>query len=223
MDAQSPSAHSSGRSLTRIARESDMVVCGEADDLAEALRLTAATKPDAAVIDVDLKSGSGIDLIELLKARHDSLAIVVWSMYSEDLYAERALRAGAQAYVNKQAATATIIEALRHVLQGKVYLSKGMTDKLLQWHVGRSARQSTQVPLDVLSNREADVLRLIGQGTKTASIAKKLSLSVKTVETYRDRIRHKLNLNDGAELTRYTTLWALSTAPAGRLERGTPM
>ncbi len=189
----------------RIAGEADLEVCGEATDLAEALEVAAAADPDVAVIDLALKSTNGIDLIKRLRERHKTLLMVVWSMYREDLYAERALRAGARGYIGKGQATGTIIEAIRHVLGGKIYLSPAMTDKLLQGHVGPPPRESSHSPVDLLSDRELDVFRLIGQGVKTADIAGQLHLSVKTVETYRDRIRQKLNLKDATGLAHFAT------------------
>jgi DNA-binding NarL/FixJ family response regulator len=193
----------------RIARERDMTVCAEAGDLAEAIELVTTSDPDVAVIDVALKSGSGIDLIKRLRERDAKLQMIVWSMYGEDLYARRALKAGARGYITKEQATSEIIDAVRHVLQGKVYLSPAMTEKLLQQHVGSSGKASTRAAVESLSDRELDVFRLIGDGVKTAEIASQLHLSVKTVETYRDRIRAKLNLNDGAELIRAAVMWML--------------
>jgi DNA-binding NarL/FixJ family response regulator len=193
----------------RIAAQPDLEVCGEAADASEALRLAAATDPDAAVIDIGLKEGNGIDLIKRLKARNRKLRAIIWSMYSEDLYAERALRAGAMGYINKEQATSKIIEAIRQVLLGKVYLSAAMTEKLLMRTVGPAGQDAGCSPTDTLSDRELDVFRLIGQGRKTQEIAAQLHLSVKTVETYRDRIRKKLDLNDGTELARCAIQWVL--------------
>jgi DNA-binding NarL/FixJ family response regulator len=190
----------------RIATQPDLQVCGEAADVAEALRLADAAAPDVAVIDVALKAGDGIDLIKRLKARRPELRTIVWSMYGEDLYAERALRAGALGYITKEQATGQIIDAIRQVLDGKVYLSAAMTEKLLKRAVGPDAGRS---PIDRLSDRELDVFRLIGQGRKTQEIAERLHLSVKTVETYRDRIRQKLDLGDGAALARAAVQWTL--------------
>jgi DNA-binding NarL/FixJ family response regulator len=130
-------------------------------------------------------------------------------MYGEDLYAERALRAGAMGYINKEQATGKIIEAIRQVLAGKVYLSAAMTEKLLQRAIVQAGHDSSRSPIETLSDRELDVFRLIGQGLKTQAIAAQLHLSVKTVETYRDRIREKLALGDGAELTRCAVQWVL--------------
>ncbi len=128
-------------------------------------------------------------------------------MHPESLYAERALRAGALGYVNKDQATDTIIGAIRRVLDGKVYLSEALAERLLHRAVGGAALPRS--PLDALADRELDVFRLIDEGVKTGEIAERLHLSVKTVETYRDRIRQKLDLSDGAELGRYAFQWVL--------------
>jgi DNA-binding NarL/FixJ family response regulator len=135
--------------------------------------------------------------------------MLVWSMHTESLYAERALRAGARGYITKELATDQIVEAIRQVLAGKVYLSPAMTQKLLKRAVREDAEGFDGSPVDVLSDRELEVLRLIGQGRKAADIAEHLHLSIKTIETYRDRIRHKLDLSDGMELVRFAAQWVL--------------
>src|SRR5579871_6079740 len=122
----------------RIGRQPDLEVCGEAADLGEALRLVADTEPDLAVVDISLKSGNGIDLIKRIKDRNDRVRMLVWSMHSESLYAERALRAGALGYINKDQATDKIVEAIRRVLDGKVWLSETVAERLLQQSVGAS-------------------------------------------------------------------------------------
>jgi DNA-binding NarL/FixJ family response regulator len=193
----------------RIGRQADLEVCGEAADMSEALRLLVETQPDVAVVDISLKTGNGIDLIKRIKDRNDHVRILVWSMHSEALYAERALRAGALGYVNKDQATNRIVEAIRRVLEGKVYLSEVMAERMLQRAVGGAREEVARSPLDVLADRELEVFRLIGEGVKTADIAERLHLSVKTVETYRDRIRQKLDLSDGTKLARYATQWVL--------------
>jgi DNA-binding NarL/FixJ family response regulator len=193
----------------RIAAQPDLEVCGEAADANEALRLAAATEPDVAVIDIALKAGNGIDLIKRLRARNDKFRAIVWSMYGEDYYAERALRAGAMGYINKEQATGKIIEAIRQVLDGKMYLSEAMSEKLLKRSIGHAGPESGRSPIDTLSDRELEVFRLIGQGRKTQEVADQLHLSVRTVETYRDRIREKLGLKDGTELTRCAVQWVL--------------
>ena len=193
----------------RIGRQPDLEVCGEAADMSEALRLVADTQPDVAVVDISLKTGCGIDLIKRIKDRNDTVRMLVWSTHSESLYAERALRAGALGYINKDQATDKIVEAIRRVLEGKVYLSDAMTETMLHRTVGEGRKEVTRSPLDALANRELEVFRLIGQGVKTAEIAERLHLSVKTIETYRDRIREKLDLSDGTELAHYATKWML--------------
>ncbi len=193
----------------RIGQVSDMIVCGEAADTAEALKLIGETEPQLAVIDIALQTGNGIDLIKRIKSRDDRVRILVWSMYTEGLYAERAIRAGALGYITKAEATEQIVEALRQVLAGRIYLSPAMTDRLLKRTVGDLSKLAARSSLDALSDRELEVLRFIGYGRKTTEIAELLHLSAKTIETYRDRIREKLDLNDGTALARYATQWVL--------------
>jgi DNA-binding NarL/FixJ family response regulator len=193
----------------RISKMRDLQVCGEAADLADALKLVAEQKPDLAIIDISLKTGDGLDLIKRIKARDAGVRMLVWSMHSESLYAERALRAGALGYITKEQATDQIIEAIRQVLDGKVYVCPAVAEKLLRRAVGEGGAALDHSPVDALSDRELEVLRLIGKGVKTAEIARQLHLSIKTIETYRDRIRHKLDLSDGADLARYAAQWVL--------------
>jgi DNA-binding NarL/FixJ family response regulator len=193
----------------RIARQPDLEVCGEADDMMEALRLAAETQPDLAVVDISLKTSDGIELIKRMKERCDNVRMLVWSMHRESLYAERSLRAGAMGYINKDHATAMIVEAIRKVLAGEVYLSDAMAQRMLQRTVGEGPEVILRNTVDSLADRELEVLRLIGQGTKTKEIAEQLHLSIKTIETYRDRIRRKLDLSDGNQLARYATQWVL--------------
>jgi DNA-binding NarL/FixJ family response regulator len=192
----------------RIGSQRDLEVCGEAGDMSEALRLIGDAQPDVAVVDISLKASNGIDLIKRIKNRDEHVRILVWSMHSESLYAERALRAGALGYINKDQATDRIVDAIRRVLDGKVWLSEAMTERMLQRTVG-GRDEITRSPLEVLADRELEVFRLIGEGVKTTEIAERLHLSVKTVETYRDRIRQKLELDDGTKLARYATEWVL--------------
>lgn len=192
-----------------IEREPDLEVCGEAAELGEALRLVTETQPDVAVVDISLKCGSGIDLIKRIKDRHDHVRTLVWSMHGESLYAERALRAGALGYVNKDQATNTIIEAIRRVLEGRIWLSEMMSERLLLRAVGGTRLKLATSPVDDLADRELEVFRFVGEGMKTAEIADRLHLSVKTIETYRDRIRQKLDLADGTALVHYATQWVL--------------
>lgn len=200
----------------RIGRQPDLEVCGEAADMGEALRLLAPARPDVAVVDISLRASNGIELIKRIRDRDDRVRVLVWSMHGESLYAERALRAGALGYVNKDRATDTIVDAIRSVLEGKVWLSEAMANRLLQRTVGAGRRDAARSPLDALADRELEVFRLIGHGTKTADIAERLRLSVKTIETYRDRIRQKLDLTDGTQLAHFATQWVLEhDRPAG--------
>jgi DNA-binding NarL/FixJ family response regulator len=190
----------------RIGRQADLEVCGEAADMAEALRLVTETQPDLAVIDISLKTGSGIDLIKRIKDRNDSVRMLVWSMHSEALYAERALRAGAMGYVNKDQATDRIIEAIDQVLAGKIYISGEQTELLLNRVVGGPAADRPLV--EKLSDRELEAFELMGQGLTTESIAEKMHVSPKTIETYRARIKDKLGLTNVNELIHRAVLWA---------------
>lgn len=192
----------------RIARTQDMLVCGEAEDLAGALKLVKDKKPDVAIIDISLKAGDGIDLIKHIRARDKELPILVWSMHSESVYAERALRAGAQGYITKEQATDQIVDAVRQVLTNRVYLSPAMAEALLHRTVGAGADGVVSSPIDLLSDRELEVFRRLGQGQKTRAIADEMHLSIKTIETYRDRIRQKLALPEGYDLLRYALQWA---------------
>jgi len=192
-----------------IDQEPDLKVCGEASEIAEALRLVGESRPDVAVVDISLKTGSGIDLVKRIKDRDERVRILVWSMHSDTVYAKRALRAGALGYINKDQATEKIIQAIRRVLAGKVWLSETIADDILEGAVG-SRRATNLSPVDALTDRELDVFELIGEGVKTVEIARRLKLSVKTVETYRDRIRQKLDISSGTELARTATEWVLT-------------
>jgi DNA-binding NarL/FixJ family response regulator len=193
----------------RIGRQEDLEVCGEAADAIEAMRVAEATHPDVAVVDITLKDSSGIELLKRIRAHLPSVRVLIWSMHNQWLYAERALRAGAYGYVNKDQATDTIVDAIRSVLAGKVYLTDSVAQRILHRAIGANAGPSQHARIATLTNRELEVLRLVGQGIKTAEIAARMRLSVKTIETYRDRIRRKLELDNGTELTHYATLWVL--------------
>ncbi|MEW4570015.1 response regulator transcription factor [Tautonia sp. JC769] len=200
----------------RIARCPDLVVCGEAADLNGALAEAEATRPDVTVVDIALGTESGLDLIRRLKDRHPTVKTLVWSMYPESLYAERALRAGAMGYITKQAATGRIIEAIRRVLAGEIFLSEAAAHQMLRRVVGRPGNLGEEnapvpAPESTLSDRELDVMRLIGSGLTTAEVAERLHLSVHTIDTYRQRIKIKLGLRNGAELIRAATQWVLES------------
>lgn len=194
----------------RLAQHPDLEVVGEADDYASALKLIAETRPDLVILDIGLKSGNGLDLLKRLRQRGDQTRVLIWSMYQESLYAERALRAGALGYVTKERATEELISAIRQVLQDKVYLSPAMTELLLARTVGGRARTSS--PEECLSDRELEVFRLLGQGLTNRAIAEHMKLSPKTVETYRQRIKEKLGVATTAELVRHAVRWVDAAA-----------
>lgn len=195
----------------RISQHPDLSICGEAEDVAEALRLSAEMKPDIIITDITLKKSDGIDLIKRLKTRDETARILVWSMHSESLYAERAFRAGAMGYITKEQATEQIIDAIRQILAGRKYVSAAMREKVLSRVVNGGTGQDGS-SVDALTDRELEVFRLIGEGVKTQDIAARLHLSVKTVETHRDRIKKKLDLKDATELLRSAVLWVTQNA-----------
>jgi DNA-binding NarL/FixJ family response regulator len=194
-----------------LSREEDLVVCGQAEDAPQALDLLESARPDLAIVDISLASGSGLDLVRQMRAESTEIQILVSSMHDETLYAERALRAGARGYINKQQATEKIVEALRRIVDGRIYLSERMTDRLLS-RVVDASEDPKRISVDRLSNRELQVLELIGNGMGTAEIAQRMNLSVKTVETYRQRIRQKLSLKNGAALASFASQWVLEEA-----------
>jgi DNA-binding NarL/FixJ family response regulator len=193
----------------QISTQPDLEVCGEAEDVAGALVLLASAQPDLAIIDISLKKGNGIDLIGRVKDRHPAVRILVWSMYPENLYAERALRAGAQGYLHKGRATNQLLAAIRAVLAGKVYVSEELASGLLQRVVG--GQKLERSPIDRLSNRELEAFEAIGQGLTTERIAAVMNVSPKTVETYRARIKEKLGLNNVTELVQRAAQWVLES------------
>jgi DNA-binding NarL/FixJ family response regulator len=184
----------------------DLEVCGEAADMADALKQIDASSPDLAIIDLSLAGGSGLDLIEHIKTRGRDIFMLVASMHDETLYAERVLAAGARGYINKQEAQESIIQAIRQVLNGKVYLSQHMTDRLLSGMVDASGEKRD---IDSLSNRELQVFELIGQGVTTSQIAEQLNLSVKTIETHQAHIKKKLGLGSAHELNQRAIRWVM--------------
>jgi DNA-binding NarL/FixJ family response regulator len=191
----------------KLSAQCDLEVCGEAEDVAGALALVESARPDVFVVDISLKHGDGIDLIKRIMARDESARVVVWSMHQEGLYAERALRAGALAYVHKGRATREILQAIRSALAGKVYLSEDFSAKLIGRLVG--GQLPDRSPIETLSDRELEVFRSLGRGLTTEQIAEKMHLSPKTVETYRARIKQKLGLTNMSELIQRATAWLL--------------
>ncbi len=184
----------------------DLKVCGEAGNMASALQLLDTTTPDLAIIDLSLAGGSGLDLIEHIKARNSEILMLVASMHDESLYAERVLAVGARGYINKQEAQEKIIPAIRQVLNGKVYLSEHMTERILNNMVsGTDDKQG----INSLSNRELQVFEMIGQGIAPGKMAKQLNLSIKTIETHQAHIKKKLGLSSAHKLTHRAIRWIL--------------
>ena len=189
-----------------INHESDLEVCGVAVDRDEALRVVDATAPGLVVVDLLLKRSSGLDLIKDLHARWPRLLILVVSMQDENLYAERVLRAGARGYITKQEATRTILAAIRKVLSGGVYLSDKMASSVLARLLAQPQTACDSLT-DGLSDRELQVFELTGLGLGTREIAQRLHLDLKTVESYRARLKDKLRLATGSELLQLAIRW----------------
>lgn len=187
-----------------IDSEEDLEVCGEAGSIDEARAQVKATSPDLALVDLSLKDESGLDLVKDLQRQNAELLILVVSIHSERLYAERVLRAGAKGYVAKQEATYELLAAIRKVLEGEVYVSARVATLLVDRVAGKG---NTQNPAEQLSDRELQVFRLIGQGKTTRAIAKVLHLSIKTIETYRAHIKSKLELKNATELVQRAATW----------------
>tara|TARA_E500000305_G_scaffold111956_2_gene130440 strand:+ start:207211 stop:207960 length:750 start_codon:yes stop_codon:yes gene_type:complete len=191
-----------------IEHQDDLQVCGEADSKVDAIRKIMENPPDLIIVDISLKDGSGLELIKDVKAQFSQIKMLTVSMHDETLFAERSLRAGALGYVNKQQAPEQLIKAIYQVLKGKVYLSAAVTERMICRSIG-SDNYSDQSPIESLSDRELEVFEQIGEGETTRSIAQKLNLSSKTVETYRENIKHKLNLENATALTRHAIQWVL--------------
>jgi DNA-binding NarL/FixJ family response regulator len=195
-----------------IQRETDLVVCGEAEERLSALEKIAATQPHLAIVDLTLKHSHGMELIKDIRSRYPALAILVVSMHDELLHAERVIRAGARGYITKQEATKKIMLAIRTVLDGKTYLSEKMAAQIAAGAVGDS-RANPGLPVEKLSDRELLVFEMIGHGHSTRQIADELHLDMRTIETYRARIKEKLNLKDANDLLQYAIRWMQAGGP----------
>jgi len=190
-----------------INRESDLIVCAEADDRHEALQAIQQAKPDLVIVDLALKTSSGIELIKDIHSRWPRLPMLVVSMHDEALYAERALRAGAKGYLTKQEATRNILEGIRRVLSGEIFLNRKTASDMLGRLAGGGGEAGTDPVVDLLAEREMQVFELTGHGLSTRQIAERLRIDVKTVETYRARIKEKLMLQDSSELLQLAIRW----------------
>jgi DNA-binding NarL/FixJ family response regulator len=195
------------RLIELIDREADLEVCGEAEDRHEALELIAATLPDMAIVDLTLKSSLGLELIKDLQIRQPAVKILVVSMQDELVHAERCIRAGARGYITKQQASRHVMQAIRKVLDGGIYLSEAAASQLLSRSLGKQAGSDSTHPVLALTDREFQVFEMLGKGHSTRQIADLLTLDVKTIETYRARIKDKLGLKDAPELLQRAIAW----------------
>jgi DNA-binding NarL/FixJ family response regulator len=185
--------------------ELDMEVCGEAEDARQAMEIIRMESPDLVIVDITLKNSSGLDLIKSIKLHSPPLPILVLSMHEESLYAERVLRAGANGYITKHQQPAEVLTAVRRVLAGEVYVSEKMASEFLRSI--SSGVKSAPHSVDRLTDRELEVLDLIGRGRTTREIASKLGLGVATIDTYRARIKEKMNFNNASELLHFAIRW----------------
>lgn len=189
-----------------INREPDMVFCGEAEDSPSAMKSIAQIKPDLVIVDISLKGYNGIELIKNIKAFDQKIQVLVLSMHDESVYAMRVLKAGAKAYVMKQEVVDKVMEAIRRIRAGKVFVSERVASRMLDQVVvgGDPAPDS---PVDLLSDRELEIVNMIGSGLPTREIAAKLHISIKTVESHRARIKEKLNLQNAIQLVQFCVRW----------------
>ena len=190
-----------------INNEAGLSVCGEAGTGQDAFALAAKLKPDLLLADISLPDKSGLEVIKELRSFHPDIAVLVISMHDESLYAERVLRAGGRGYIMKQEGGKKLMEAIRQVLSGKIYVSEKISEKLLGSFSERSNSAKRDAPMENLTDREFEVLQLLGQGKGTREIAAQLHLSGKTIEAHRANIKRKLNLKTGPELVRYAVRW----------------
>lgn len=192
-----------------IAPHGDLQICAEAATCEEALRVVNETHPDLALVDIQLKDGNGIDLVRQLRSKHDSLRMLVVSMHDEQLYAERALKAGALGYISKDESSRSLILAIRRVLEGKHYLSEAVNERILARTTSAGEKKGGN-GISGLTDRELEVFELIGDGLTARDIASNLSIAVKTVNTFRENIKAKLSISSASKLTRVAIEWKLT-------------
>lgn len=196
--------------IQQLNREPDLMVCAQASNASQALAAVEKHQPDLVLIDINLPGRSGLELIRDLRAVTTNLPMLVLSMHDEAVFAERVLRAGGRGYVSKEAGGDKLLEAIRHVLGGQIYVSETVSTRLLD---SLSSKHPTRTvsPVEQLTDRELEVFTLIGQALETKEIARSLNMSGKTVEAHRAAIKHKLKLKTGPELTRHAVLWVEAT------------
>jgi DNA-binding NarL/FixJ family response regulator len=190
-----------------VNQQPNLEVIGETDNAPAAIELVSKLQPDLAIVDIALKTTNGIELTKNIKVQAPNLPVLIVSMHDEGLYAERALRAGAMGYLMKQEASDKIVQAISRLLQGEIYLSDKIKEKMLHRFVNKKG-DNMVFSIDTLSDREMEVFQLIGNGYSTRQIAQKLNLSSKTIDSYREHLKLKLNLESGAELVRHAIQWA---------------
>lgn len=189
-----------------IKDEMGMEICGQAASAEEAFQLLQETNPQVAVVDISLDDAHGLDLVQNLRVQYADLKVIVFSMYDEQVYAERAIRAGAVGYVMKRESTRRVMDAIRTVARGEIYLSREMASRILS-KVATSGESASGFAVDELTDREMEVFQMLGEGKGVKDIADQLNLSRKTVETYRRRAKEKLDLGSVAELLQYAIRW----------------
>ena len=192
--------------IQMINHEADLLVCGEAETAAMALSLIDKQKPDMALVDITIKGNNGIELIKNIKVRHPELPVLVLSMHEESLYAERSMRAGARGYVMKQEAASQVMLAIRAVLRGELYLSEAMNNAMIRKFVGGGDSRAHS-GVESLTDRELEILQLIGKGHTSREIARDIYLSIKTVESHRVNLKDKLALKSSTDLVRFAVDW----------------
>lgn len=200
-----------------IEQESDLCVCAEAENAAEGMEKVRAARPDLVILDLSLKNAGGADLIRTVRQERPEAAVLVVSFLDERLYAERSLRAGALGYVMKDARESILIEAIRRVLEGRIYVSPSLNQYLLK-NLSQGNSPSQEDTIQLLSDREFEVFRMIGEGQETKEIAESLCLSVKTVESYRIRIKSKMGIRGNMELIRTAVEWSLKNRESASSE-----
>jgi DNA-binding NarL/FixJ family response regulator len=192
-----------------IDREADLSVCGEAEGAHSAFHAIETLRPDIVLLDISLSGPDGLEVLKEIRMKSGSLPVLILSMHDESIYAERAMRAGANGYIMKQEATEKVLIAIRRILQGDVYLSDRLTTTMLQQYV-RGGAHTKSSPLLNLTDRELEVFRLIGEGHGTRQIADELHLSVKTIESYQAHIKEKLALRNARELVQHAIEWTVN-------------
>lgn len=189
-----------------IHQQPDLAVCGEAETVVDGLREIARARPDVAIVDISLSGGSGLDLIKSIRTLSFPVAVIVLSMHDENLYAERALRAGARGYITKRKTAKHVVEAIRRVMSGKLYVSESLTAMFAERFIEGAASQQ-MASIEHLSDRELQVFQLLGEGYETRQIAERLHISIKTVQAFCARIKEKLKLASATELLREAVRW----------------